>query len=137
MAIYVLAEALIGVIAAIIIVVKTEKTNPEYGKLDRIGRVTNVLLCIVYANLAPAYLLIGALSDPVEEGFLWVLGLIVGVIISSASMFCSIGIGLSVALRKKGESIPSFISQFVGLAAIGIAILLYGLCTGNILATLN
>ena len=74
-------------------------------------------------------------SEPAHDGILGILGWIVGIIIASASLPC--GLGLSVALRKKGRSKLSFTVQFAGLAGIGLALALYAIFSGNLLISIN
>lgn len=136
--IYTSLEALIGLIIGLFVAIRTKKdVNVVYGKLDRIGQITNILLVLIYLRLAPLYLFLGVISNPAYDGFLGILGWIVSIIITSASFFCSIGIGYSIALRKQGKSKLSFIVQFAGLLAIGIIVLLYYIFTGNLLQYLN
>lgn len=136
--IYTSLEALIGLIIGLYVALFTKKaSHVVYGKLDRIGQITNILLVLIYLRLAPLYLFLGVISNPAYDGFLGILGWIVSIIIASASFFCSIGIGYSIALRKQGKSKLSFIVQFAGLLAIGIIVLLYNIFTGNLLQYLN
>ena len=138
MTIYVLLEAIAGIIAAVVIARRTKKAEGiVYSRLDRAGRITNIVLSILYVITSPIYLLIGILSEPGAEGILWPLGLIVSLIAASAAMFCALGIGFSVALRKKGESRKSFVVQFAGIAAILLTILLYGVFAGSLITSLN
>ena len=84
MFIYVLLEALVGIIAGIIIAKRTKKADGiTYGKLDKAGRITNVILTVIYAITAPIYMFLGMISEPSGEGFLWILGLLVAVIATS------------------------------------------------------
>ena len=83
------------------------------------------------------YLFIGLIAAPEYDGFLGLLGAFVSILISSAALFCGLGLGFSVALRKKGKSKWSFAMQFAGLAGIGLTILLHGLFAGNLVSTLN
>lgn len=108
-----------------------------YGKLDKAGRITNILLIPVYVCLAPLYLFLGMISRPDHDGFLGLLGWIVSIIIASASLSCGLGLGFSVALRKKGRSNLSFALQFAGLAGIGLTVGLFLLFYGNLLRPLN
>ena len=48
--------------------------------------------------------------------------------------YCGIGLGLSVAFRKKGRSKLSFSVQFLGIAVIGLTVILFFLFYGNLLA---
>lgn len=135
---YTILGALAGIVIGILIAVRTKRAEGlTYNKLDKIGLVTNVLLILAYTFLSPVYLLLGALSEPSCEGFLWIIAAILGTISASAAMFCSLGLGFSVALRKKGKSKLSFIVQFAGFVGIALTILIYGLFAGSLLTTIN
>lgn len=135
---YVVIEAIVGVVLGIILATRTKKVDGVvYGKLDRIGRITNILLAIVYAIASPFYLFLGMISEPDGEGVLIILGVIVSVIAASASLFCSLGLGFSVALRKKGKSGLSFAAQFAGMAGIALMVLLYMAFVGSLISPLN
>jgi hypothetical protein len=135
---YVVIEAIVGVVLGIILATRTKKVDGVvYGKLDRIGRITNILLAIVYAIASPFYLFLGLISEPDGEGVLIILGVIVSVIAASASLFCSLGLGFSVALRKKGKSGLSFAAQFAGIAGIALMVLLYMAFVGSLISPLN
>ena len=56
---------------------------------------------------------------------------------ASAALFCGIGLGLSVAFRKKGKSKLSFAVQFAGVGGIGLTVILFFLFYGNLLRPLN
>ena len=138
MFLYTVIEAVVGVLAGILLAACTKKADGVvYGKLDKAGRITNILLILVYLCLAPVYLFFGMISTPSYEGFLGILGWIVSILIASAALFCSLSLGFSVALRKKGQSKKSFIVQFAGLAAIGLSVGLYCLLAGNLIRYLN
>ena len=139
MIIYLITEAIIGIIGGILIALLTKRVEGvEYGKLDKIGRITNILLIPVYACLSPLYLGLGLFSYPeYESGILCVLGWMIAIIIASAALFCGIGLGASVALRKKGKSKESFIVQFAGLLGVGLTVGLYCLFVGSLIAPLN
>ena len=138
MFLYTVLEAVIGVIAGLLLAVCSKKTDGVvYGKLDKVGRVTNILLTILYVCLSPLYLFFGMISLPAYEGFLGALGWIVSIIIASAALFCGLGLGFSVSLRKKGQSKRSFVVQFAGLVAIGLSVGLYCLLAGNLIQYLN
>ena len=108
-----------------------------YGKLDKAGIVTNILLVLVYLCLSPLYLFLGMISSPAHDGFLGIIGWIVSVITASAALSCGLGIGFSAVLRKKGKSRSSFAVQFAGILGIGLTVLLYTLFAGNLLQSLN
>ena len=138
MFIYVIIEALIGIVAGLLLAICTKKNpNVTYGKLDKAGVVTNILLTVLYAVLSPFYLLLGILSEPDGEGFLFVLGVLVSLIAASAALFCGLGLGYSVALRKKGKSGLSFAVQFAGLVGIALTVLLYCVFAGSLITSLN
>ena len=138
MIIYLLLEAIVGIVAGIWIAVRTKKSQEvTYGTLDKVGIATNIILIPIYVILSPVYLFLGLLGEPDCEGILWILALLIGIIVASASMFCSLGLGFSVALRKKGKSKLSFIVQFAGFVGIALTIILYGLFEGSLLSTLN
>jgi uncharacterized membrane protein len=138
MFLYTVLEALFGVIAGILLAVCTKKSKDiTYTSLDKVGRITNVLLSIVYVCLAPFYFFLGMISNPQYDGFLGLIGWIVAVIMASAAMFCWIGIGGSIALRKKGKSRLSFAAQFLGVVGIGLTVAFYFIFTGNLLKYLN
>ena len=138
MFLYTVIEAIVGVVAGILLAVCTKKADGVvYGKLDKAGRITNILLILVYLCLSPVYLFFGMIATPSYEGFLGILGWIVSIVIASAALVCGLSLGFSVALRKKGKSKKSFIVQFAGLAAIGLSIGLYCLLAGNLIKYLN
>lgn len=138
MFVYIIAEAIVAVIAGIVLAVSTKKAEGVvYGKLDKAGWITNILLLIVYVCLSPLYLGLGLFSYPNHDGFLGLLGWIVTVINASATLFCFPGLGLSVALRKKGRSKQSFAVQFAGFIGIGLTVGMYFLFAGNLLMSLN
>ena len=138
MFLYVIFAALCGVVGGILLGVLTKKKEGvSYGKLDNVGMITNIVLTAVYAFFAPYYMFLGMISEPYGEGFLWFVGLIIALICASAALFAGLGIGFSVALRKKGKRVFSFVVQFTGVVAIGLTFLLYYICVGTLLSPLN
>ena len=138
MYLYTVIEAIVGIVAGLCIAVFTKKAEGfRFGTLDKVGCVTNVLLLVGYVLISPLYLVLGAVSNANYDGFLGILGWIVSVINASAALFCALGLGFSVALRKKGKSKLSFIVQFAGVVAIGLTVGMYCLFEGNLLSTLN
>ena len=138
MYLYTVIESVVAVVAGIVIAICTKKADGVvYGALDKAGRITNILLIPVYVCLSPLYLFLGMISNPRYDGFLGILGWIVAVIIASAALFCGLGLGFSVALRKKGRSKLSFAVQFAGVAGIGLTLAFYFIFTGNLLKYLN
>ena len=138
MYLYTTIEAWVAVIAGILLAVCTKKADGvEYGKLDKAGRVTNILLIPVYVCLLPLCLFLGMIANPQYDGFLGVLGWVVAIVMASAALFCGIGLGLSVAFRKRGKSKLSFAVQFAGLGGIGLTLLLFFVFYGNLLKPIN
>ena len=131
-------EAIVAIVAGILLSVCTKKAEGVvYGKLDKAGRVTNIVLIILYVCLSPLYLVFGMISAPRLDGFLGILGWIVAIINASAALFCGLGLGFSVALRKKGRSKLSFAVQFAGVVGIILTVGMYCLFAGNLLQNLN
>lgn len=138
MFLYTAIGAIAAMIAGLWIAVRTKKAEGViYGKLDKAGRIINVLLLLIYVGLAPVYLFLGMISSPEHNGLLGILGWIVSIINASASLFCGLGLGFSVALRKKGKSKLSFAVQFAGIVGIGLTVGMYCLFAGNLLSPLN
>jgi hypothetical protein len=138
MFLYTSIVAAVSVIVGILLAVCTKKPEDiTYTKLDKAGRITNVLLLLVYICLAPLYLFLAMIANPRYDGFMGILGWIVAIIMGSAALFCGLGLGFSVALRKKGKSKLSFAVQFAGVLGIAINLILFFLFYGNLLRPLN
>ena len=138
MFLYTTIEAIVAIVAGILIAVCTKKADGVvYGKLDKAGRVTNILLILVYLCVSPLYLFLGMIANPRHDGFLGVLGWIVAIVMASAALFCGVGLGLSVAFRKQGKSKLSFWVQFAGVGGICLTLLLFFAFYGNLLRPLN
>ena len=102
---YTVTESVIAVMAGILIAVCAKRADGvTYSKLDKIWRVTNILLLLFYTGFSFFYLFLGTISSPRYDGFLGILGWIVSIIMASAALFCGIGLGLSVAFRKKATA---------------------------------
>ena len=138
MFLYTTIEAIIAVVAGIFLTVRTKKAEGvTYGKLDKAGRFTNIALLILYVCLSPLYLFVAMIANPRYDGILGILGWIVAIIMGSAALFCGIGLGLSVAFRKKGKSKQSFAVQFAGIGGIGLTLILFFIFYGNLLRPIN
>ena len=138
MFLYTTVEAIAAVVAGLLIAVCSKRADGvTYSKLDKIGRVTNVLLLLFYVGFSFFYLFLGIIARPHYEGFLGILGWIVSVIMASAALFCGVGLGLSVAFRKKGKSKLSFTVQFAGVGGIALTVILFFLFYGNLLRPIN
>ena len=138
MFLYTVLEAVAAVVAGFLLATRTKKSpNVIYGKLDKAGRITNVFLILVYVCLSPLYLFLGMICTPHYKGFLGIVGWVVSIFAASAALFCGLGIGASVALRKKGKSRLSFAAQFAGVAGIMLTILIFLAFYGNLLSPLN
>ena len=95
MFLYTTIEAIVAVIAGILIAVCTKKADGVvYGKLDKIGRITNLILLLFYAGFSFVYLFLGIIARPNYDGFLGILGWIVSVIMASTALVCGIGLVL-------------------------------------------
>ena len=108
-----------------------------YSKLDKTGRVTNILLIPVYVFLTLFCIAMSLFLNPEYDGFLGLLGWIVAIIIASVPLFCGFALSASVVLRKKGKGKVSFAVQFVGLAGAALSLLLFVVFYGNLLSSLN
>lgn len=138
MYLYTVVEAVVAVVAGILIAVCTKKAEGvTYGKLDKAGRITNILLLLLYVGISFLYLFLGMIANPRYDGFLGILGWIVSILMASAALFCGIGLGLSVAFRKRGKSKLSFAVQFLGVGGISLALILFFLFYGNLLRPIN
>ena len=138
MFVYTIIEAIVAVVAGIILAASSKKTEGVvYGKLDKAGRITNIVLIPVYICIALFCAIMSIFAYPEYDGFLGILGWIVVVIISSVPLYCGLGLGFSVALRKKGKSKKSFVVQFAGLAGAVLSITLFCIFYGNLLSSLN
>lgn len=134
MHIYSFVGAIVSVVAGIVLAVCTKKAETvTYTKLDKAGRITNILLIPVYLILSPAYLFMGLVADLRYEGFWGVPGWLLGIMMASAALPCGISLGLSVLLRKKGKRKLSFAVQFAGfLGMIPILLLFFRYAYPNI-----
>ena len=138
MFLYTIIEAVAAIIAGIFLAASTKKAEGVvYGKLDKAGRITNILLILIYVCLSPLYLFLGMISSPRYDGLLGILGWIVCIIIASAALFCGLSLGFSVRFRKQGKRKLSFWIQFAGFIGIGLTVGLYSLLAGNLLRYLN
>ena len=138
MFLYAVIAAGIALIAGILLAACTKKAEGVvYGKLDKAGRITNIVLIPVYIFLSLFCVVLSLFTSPDYDGFLGILGWIVAIVMGSAALFCGLGLGSSVALRKKGKSKQSFAVQFAGILAIAITLILFFIFYGNLLRPLN
>ena len=138
MYLYTALATIIGLIAGIILAACTKKAEGvTYGKLDKAGRITNIVLIPVYIVLSLVYIAITIFTSPARDGLLGVLSWLVCLIIAVAPASCGLGLGFSASLRKKGRSKQSFIAQFAGIAGCALGIVLFVVFYGNLLASLN
>ena len=95
MYLYTVVEAVVAVVAGILIAVCTKKAEGvTYGKLDKAGRITNILLLLLYVGISFLYLFLGMIANPRYDGFLGILGWIVSILMASAALFCGIDVDL-------------------------------------------
>ena len=139
MYIYFIFAAIAGLVAGIVIATRSKKEEGVvYGKLDNAGKVTNVILILAYAIVSIFcwfVVMLGYIPD--GEGILAVVAWVVAIIGATGPALCGLGIGASVALRKKGNSKLSFLVQFAGVAGLAVTILFYVLFCGNLFGSLN
>ena len=123
MFIYVVFCIIAGITSFILFATLTKKAEDvKYNGLDKAGRFTNVFVAIAYILLSPISLFVGLISNPAYEGFLGIIGWIISLLSASARVLCGLGLGFSVAFRKKGKSKLSFAIQFLGFVAIAFTI---------------
>jgi hypothetical protein len=138
MFVYTLLAAIVGIVGGIVLAARGKRADGvTYGRLDKAGIVTNILLTVLYAMASPVCLFLGALSEPYGEGILWIPSMIVCLIAASATLFCGLGLGFSVMLRKKGRGKLSFAVQFAGIVGIALTFLLHIVFTGTLIRPLN
>ena len=139
MYLYYMLAAIAGLVAGIVLAARSKKADGiVYGKLDIAGRITNVLLIPVYAIASIFCLFIVMLGyDPEGEGIMAVIAWLLAIIGASGPALCGLGLGASVALRKKGKSKRSFWVQFAGVVGLGITILFFVLFYENLFGSLN
>ena len=138
MFLYPFIAAIVAVIAGILIAACSKKAEGvTCTKLDKAGRITNIILTVVYVCVAPFCMIFAMFAYPNYGGFLGILGWIVAIIMGSVALFCGLGLGFSVALRKKGKSKQSFIAQFAGLVGIALNLILFFAFYGNLLQPLD
>lgn len=138
MFLYPFIAAIVAVIAGILIAACSKKAEGvTCTKLDKAGRITNIILTVIYVCAAPFCMIFAMFAYPNYGGFLGILGWIVVIIMGSVALFCGLGLGFSVALRKKGKSKQSFIAQFAGLAGIALNLFMFVAFYGNLLQPLE
>ena len=139
MYIYFILVAVAGLIAGIVISVRSKKAEGVvYGKLDNVGRITNILLIPVYAIISifcGFVVMLGYIPD--AEGILAIVAWALAIIGATGPALCGLGIGASVALRKKGKSKLSFLAQFAGIAGLAVTILFFVLFCDNLFGSFN
>ena len=139
MYLYFVLFAIASLVVGIIIAARSKKSDGvEYGKLDKAGMVTNIVLIPIYAAaMIFCYFLVMLGYSPRGEGIMAVVAWILAIIGATAPALCALGLGASVALRKKGKIKQSFWAQFAGVVGIGVTILFFVLFYGNLFAPLN
>ena len=136
---YFILAAIAGLVAGIVIVARSKKAEDVvYGKLDNVGKITNILLIPVYAIVSIFCLFIVMLGYiPDGEGLMGIVAWLLAIIGATGPALCGLGLGASVALRKKGKSKQSFWAQFAGLAGLAVTILFFLLFCGTLFGSLN
>ena len=92
------------IVAGVIIAVRSRKAEGvSYGVLDKVGIVTNILLIPAYIVVSFFCLFLVMLGmNPDGEGFMLVVIVLVSAITYTSSAIWGLGLGASVALRRKG-----------------------------------
>jgi len=107
-------------------------------KLDKVGRVFNVILSVIYIPLSLLSWFLGMASEATIGAtnplFITLINIFCVITMVNSLLFF-VGIILSVILRRKGYSVPSFVVQFIPLA-IFILNLAFGLFTDFIPAVI-
>ena len=136
---YCVLAVLASIVAGIIIAARTKKAEGiEYGILDKIGIATNILLIPVYAIVSLFFIALIMLGmNPDGDGLIGVISVIVCVIGSTGPALWGLGLGASVAWRKKGKRVMSFLAQFAGVVGFGITLLFFVLFENTLFASLN
>ena len=140
MIVYMMFVDILSILAGILIAVFSKKSEDVvYTKLDKAGRITNIVLVPAYAALSLFAMGMGLFCYPgYDEGILNILGWIVTLFIPSAPLISfGCGLGFSVALRKKGKSKQSFAVQFIGFASFLLSFLMFYVFYGNLLGYIN
>ena len=139
MFIYFILAAIAGLVAGVVLAVRSKKAEGVvYGKLDNVGRVTNILLIPVYAIVTLFCSFVVMLGYiPEGEGIMGIVAWVVAIIGATGPALCGIGLGASVSLRKNGKSKKSFWAQFAGVAGLAVTILFFIIFSGNLFGSLN
>ena len=84
MSIYIILCVVAGILSFVLLSTLTKKSNDViYNKLDKAGKISNVVLAVFYLLISPLYIFLGLISYPNHEGFLGVLGWIIAVVCAS------------------------------------------------------
>ena len=136
---YFILVVIAGIIAGIIITMRSKKEEGiVYGTFEKAGIVTNILLIPAYAMSSIFCVFLVMLSYfPEGKGILGVLSWVVAFIGASGPALCGVGLGASVALRKKGKSGLSFGAQFAGVIGVTVTILVLILFGDSLFGSLN
>ena len=135
MLIYIIVEGIIGLIGGILLAACTKrKEGTVRRKLDNVGEITNYILLPLYVLASGDCSVLGILCHPNYDGFLGFIGWIMSIIVASVPLVSGLGLGASVALRKRGKSKLSFIVQFAGIIAVALAIVIFTAGYGRLLA---
>ena len=138
MFLYVVLSAILGIIGGILLSVLVRRDKSvEYTTLDKVGVITNIVLAASYLGFAPFYMFLGMITTPYRDGFWGIVGVIICAVSGSAALAAGVGVGASVALRRRGKKVLSFVIQFAGVLAIALTFIIYMLFVGTLIAQLN
>lgn len=129
----------IGLAVGILLALKTRRTAglPYSSQIDTTSQVMNIVMLVVYIMATPMMWFLALVCEAYQEGFLGALGWAVAAVIWIAPAAFGLGLGASVALRKRGKSVAGFVIQFAGVGAIALSFLLYAVFVGSLLTPLN
>ena len=127
MYLYFALMTIVGLVAGIIIAARSKKTEGVvYGLLDKIGIATNIILIPIYGIITAFFFFLAMLGmNPESGGFISIISWIMSIICNSSPALCGLGLGASVAWRKKGKSVRSFWAQFAGIAGFAVVMLIF------------
>ena len=139
MFLYFAFAAVAGLVAGIVIAARSKKAEGvEYGILDKVGVVTNLLLIPAYSIMTLFFLALSMLGmNPESGGFMGVISFIVSFLCASVPALCGLGLGASVAWRRKGKRALGFWAQFAGVAGYALVLLIFVTIGDFVFASLN
>lgn len=130
---------LVGIAIGLVLTFATKKkADLVPTTLDKVTKITNIVMIPVYLYAAYFSLALAMFTVPEHDGgALFVIDLIVCALVWIAPVCIGSGLGLSVALRKKGKSLASFVLQFAGLASTSASAIIYIVGVDRFISSIN